>query len=115
MFLYISLLGTPAMVARKGFSFISLSAGSLGGVIGLKAAGGTPKFICEPKQLDFKNIEVNFTNIPYQKVDARWFYNRKEKGTTDLLEKAKLKVSELDLLEASVRHSIREDNSKELV
>ncbi len=102
------------MGARKGFSFISLSAGSLGGVIGLEAAGGTPKFICDPKPLNFKNIENNFTKIPSQKVDARWFYNRKEKGTADLLEKAKLKIGELDILEASVRHSIREATSKEL-
>lgn len=102
------------MVTKKQFTFISLSAGSFGGVLGLKTLGGTPKFICEPRDLDYKNIEINFSQIPSQKVDARWFYNRKEKGTSDLLSKANISVGELDVLEASVLHSVRDTSSKSL-
>lgn len=102
------------MVGIKGFTFISLSAGSLGGVLGLKAAGGNAMFVCDPRELNYKNVETNFPNVPSQKVDARWFYNRKEKGTADLLAKANVKVGKINILEASVLHSIRESSSKEL-
>ncbi len=102
------------MVERKAFTFVSLAAGSLGGILGLKAAGGKPRFVCDPRATCLKNIEQNFPDVPCQRVDARWFANRKEKGAADLLHRAKLKVGELNILEASVLHGKREAASKEL-
>jgi hypothetical protein len=99
--------GTP-------FNFVSLACGSGGSVQGLIQAGGVPRFICDPRSLEVSNAVANFPNVPHQLVDARWFYNRKQKGSDDLLNKMGLEEAELDILEASVRFSGRNAASKAL-
>lgn len=96
------------------FTFVSLACGSGGTIQGLVQAGGKPCFVCDPRTLELSNTLANFQKVPHEKVDARWFYNRKQRGTADLLERMGLKQGELDVMEASVRFSGRNAASKSL-
>lgn len=102
------------MVLAKGFTFVSLACGSGGSVQGLVQAGGLPRFICDARATEMANAAANFPSVRHQQLDARWFYNRKQKGTADLLTLMNLEVGELDLLEGAVRLSGREVASKAL-
>ena len=102
------------MAKAEPFTFVSLACGSGGSIQGIVQAGGVPRFLCDPRALEISNAITNFPAVPHQQVDARWFYNRKLKGSADLLNKMGLEVGELDILEGSVRFSGRNAASKAL-
>jgi len=102
------------MASTTQFTFVSLSCGSGGSIQGMIQAGGTPRFMCDPRPSELANAAANFPTVPNQQVDARWFYNRKLKGSADLLSKIGLGEGELDVLEGSVRFSGRNAASKSL-
>ena len=102
------------MASTAQFTFVSLACGSGGSIQGMVQAGGAPRFVCDPRPLEIANAAANFPTVPNQQVDARWFYNRKLKGSADLLSKMGLEEGELDVLEGSVRFSGRNAASKAL-
>jgi len=102
------------MAKAEPFKFVSLACGSGGSIVGLVQAGGIPRFMCDPRPQEMTNAVSNFPNVPHQQVDARWFYNRKLKGSADLLSKMGLEQGELDMLEGNVRFSGRDAASKAL-
>jgi len=102
------------MVKITNFNFASLSCGSGGSLIGLIKAGGKALYCCDNRKEQIANIQSNFPNILSEIVDARWFYNRKQKGTDDLLNKIQLNKGGLDLLECSVLSSPTNIKSKVL-
>ena len=102
------------MALTGRFTFVSLACGSGGSIQGMVQAGGSPRFMCDHRPLEMANAAANFPAVPHQQVDARWFYNRKLKGSTDLLSKMGLDEGELDVLEGSVRFSGRNAASKAL-
>ena len=102
------------MALTTQFTFVSLACGSGGSIQGMVQAGGSPRFMCDPRPLEIGNAAANFPTVPNQQVDARWFYNRKLKGSADLLTKMGLEEGELDVLEGSVRFSGRNAASKAL-
>jgi len=91
------------MTKKAGFTFVSLGCGSGGSVQGFIQAGGQPRFICDERPLELGNATVNLPNVLSKQVDFRWYYNRKQKGTDDLLSLIGLQQGQLDLLEGSVR------------
>jgi len=102
------------MASTAQFTFVSLACGSGGSIQGMVQAGGTPRFMCDLRPLEIGNAAANFPAVPNQQLDARWFYNRKSKGSADLLSKMGLGEGELDVLEGSVRFSGRNAASKAL-
>ena len=89
---------------EERYSVLSLNPNIGSHLIAYQRFGGAVGLACELDETARTNLEANL-NIPTEAVDPRWFYNRKVKGTIDLLNRLDLSGFEsLDVLDITTLH-----------
>jgi site-specific DNA-cytosine methylase len=84
---------------KDKYKVLSLNSQIGAHLISYQKNGGTIGLGCELKETAKTNLTANLP-IPTEAIDPRWFYNRKDKGTEDLLSRLDLKkVGSLDVLD----------------
>ena len=89
---------------KDRYSVLSLNPNIGSHLIAYQKFGGAVGLACELDETARTNLDTNL-NIPTEAVDPRWFYNRKVKGTEDLLNRLDLSGFEsLDVLDITTLH-----------